>query len=253
MVDAGQGEWLEVDLGYPRLVTAVATQGRQANGQGVEYTPAYTLSYWRPGMATFVSYTAHPSLGNKTLLVGNSDTYTEVKNVLERPLLASRVRLEPFSAHPRVVCVRLEFYGCNYTDGLVSYTVGGSKSSAGAGVGEVTGVGEGLLYDGRVGGDEAEEFGGAVRDDLVPPAAPTHDPPRDHRGDDTRVEGLEPVPETPLSLVFNFDAMRRFRAMHVFLTASHRDQKPAISATVKFGANSSFFDDVAVTSTWSES
>ncbi|XP_042863294.1 discoidin domain-containing receptor 2-like [Penaeus japonicus] len=254
MVDAGQGEWLEVDLGSPRLVTAVATQGRQANGQGVEYTPAYTLSYWRPGMASFVSYTAHPSLGNKTLLVGNSDTYTEVKNVLERPLFASRVRLEPFSAHPRVVCVRLELYGCNYTDGMVSYIVGGSKSSPGAGVGEIMGVGEGLLYDGRVGGDEMDEFGGAIGDDLFPPA--TLHEPHDHRGDDdgdAQVEGLEPAPDTPLSLVFNFDVMRRFKTMYVYLTTSHQEQQPAIKAAVKFGANSSFFDDVAVTSTWSES
>nr|XP_053641749.1 uncharacterized protein LOC128695265 [Cherax quadricarinatus] len=64
-VDTRQEEWLEVDLGAPRLVTAVATQGRHANGQGVEYTPAYTLSYWRPGMATFAYYSVHPNLANK--------------------------------------------------------------------------------------------------------------------------------------------------------------------------------------------
>ncbi|ROT76833.1 hypothetical protein C7M84_004576 [Penaeus vannamei] len=65
--------------------------------------------------------------------------------------------------------------------------------------------------------------------------------------------GLEPAPDTPLSLVFNFDVMRRFKSMFVYLTTSHRDSEPAITATVKFGANSSFFDDVAVTSAWSES
>lgn len=65
MVDSGQKEWLEVDLGALRLVTAVATQGRHANGQGQEYTPAYTLSYWRPGMVGFTFYSAHPSKANK--------------------------------------------------------------------------------------------------------------------------------------------------------------------------------------------
>lgn len=65
MVDASQREWLEVDFGGLRLVTAVATQGRHANGQGQEYTPAYTLSYWRPGMVDFTFYSAHPSKANK--------------------------------------------------------------------------------------------------------------------------------------------------------------------------------------------
>ncbi|XP_042214831.1 uncharacterized protein LOC121861250 [Homarus americanus] len=64
-VDARQKEWLEVDLGASRLVTAVATQGRHANGQGMEYTPAYTLTYWRPGMTSFTYYSANPSNGNK--------------------------------------------------------------------------------------------------------------------------------------------------------------------------------------------
>lgn len=64
MVDSRQKEWLEVDLGALRLVTAVATQGRHANGQGQEYTPAYTLSYWRPGMGGFTFYSAHPNKSN---------------------------------------------------------------------------------------------------------------------------------------------------------------------------------------------
>ena len=56
---------MEVDLGALRLVTAVATQGRHANGQGQEYTPAYTLSFWRPGMQDFIYYSAHPNKANK--------------------------------------------------------------------------------------------------------------------------------------------------------------------------------------------
>ena len=58
-----------MDLGALRLVTAVATQGRHAKGQGQEYTPAYTLSYWRPGMPDFAFYSAHPSKANKVRTV----------------------------------------------------------------------------------------------------------------------------------------------------------------------------------------
>lgn len=51
---------------------------------------------------------------------------------------------------------------CLLSDGLVSYSVGGEPyrrlvgvdENVGAGVGETVGVGEGLLFDGRVGGAE---------------------------------------------------------------------------------------------------
>ncbi|KAG7172940.1 putative centlein-like [Homarus americanus] len=39
-------------------------------------------------------------------------------------------------------------------DGLLSYSVGRSKTYVGAGVGDPVSVGEGMLYDGRVGGQE---------------------------------------------------------------------------------------------------
>lgn len=236
-VDARQEEWLEVDLGKPRLVTGVATQGRHANGQGVEYTPAYTLSYWRPGMTSFTYYTAHPSLANKTLLVGNSDTYTEVKNRLARPLLASKMRLHPFSAHPRVVCLRLELYGCNYTDGLLSYSVGGGpyRTYVGAGVGDSVSVGEGLLFDGRVGAQEEVVVTHPDTQELL------------------QVEGLEPAPDTPVVMIFNFDVMRRFRALYFYLSTSQPGTQPKITASVMFGSNSSVWDDLSVTTTWTAS
>uniref|UniRef100_A0A0N7ZAP1 Protein kinase domain-containing protein n=1 Tax=Scylla olivacea TaxID=85551 RepID=A0A0N7ZAP1_SCYOL len=235
MVDSCQKEWLEVDLGALRLVTAVATQGRHANGQGQEYTPAYTLSYWRPGMADFTFYSAHPSKANKTLLVGNSDTYTEVKNSLARPLLASKVRLQPYSHHRRVVCLRLELFGCNYTDGLVSYSVGGGpmRSLVGAGVGDSVSVGEGMLFDGLVG--LKGEMGEGPHQPIV------------------EVEGLEPAPDVPTMMTFNFDMMRKFRSLHLYLLSSQLTGKPKMKAKISFGTNSSLYDDTPLTTTWGAS
>ncbi|KAK4296079.1 hypothetical protein Pmani_031403 [Petrolisthes manimaculis] len=122
----------------------------------------------------------------------------------------------------------MELYGCNYTDGLVSYSVGGEPykrlvgvdENVGAGVGETVGVGEGLLFDGRVGGAE--------------------DPPTPllHQG----VEGLEPAPDTPVVMIFNFDVMRRFKALYLYLITSQPGPKPRIEACVKFGSNTSTFD-----------
>ena len=59
--ELGNNEWIQVDLGKMHVVTGVKTQGRFGNGRGAEYTEAYKLHYWRPGMTDFIKY----SLGTK--------------------------------------------------------------------------------------------------------------------------------------------------------------------------------------------
>lgn len=38
------------------MITGAGTQGRFGNGQGVEYTEAYILEYWRPHMSKWIRY-----------------------------------------------------------------------------------------------------------------------------------------------------------------------------------------------------
>lgn len=47
---------MEIDLHTVHLITATATQGRFGNGQGVEYSEAYLLEYWRPRLGKWVRY-----------------------------------------------------------------------------------------------------------------------------------------------------------------------------------------------------
>ena len=67
-------QWLGVNMSSTQVVTKVLTQGRYAGGQvrctpflcavlrkysvlqGQEYTMAYRIMYWRPGMAAFKEY-----------------------------------------------------------------------------------------------------------------------------------------------------------------------------------------------------
>ncbi len=49
---------LTVDLGAVHVVAAVGTQGRFGNGKGQEYTEAYMLEYWRPGLDSFTLYSS---------------------------------------------------------------------------------------------------------------------------------------------------------------------------------------------------
>ncbi len=102
------------------VVTAVLTQGRFGNGRGAEYTEAYKLDYWRPGMTDFIQY--HDSIG-RTIMPGNDNTYSVANNTLDPPIFAQKIRLLPFSEHPRTPCIRLEYVGCPFQEGVVSYSI----------------------------------------------------------------------------------------------------------------------------------
>lgn len=49
-------EYLEIDLDEDHLVTWTETQGRWGNGQGQEYTEAFTVEYWRKSIGRWVEY-----------------------------------------------------------------------------------------------------------------------------------------------------------------------------------------------------
>jgi len=49
-------EYLEIDLDEDHLVTWTETQGRWGNGQGQEFTEAFTIDYWRQSINRWVEY-----------------------------------------------------------------------------------------------------------------------------------------------------------------------------------------------------
>ncbi|XP_047115564.1 uncharacterized protein LOC124795537 [Schistocerca piceifrons] len=112
-------EFLEVDLGRPHLITATETQGRFGNGQGQEYAESFHLLYWRDALQRWAVY--KDAQGRK-VLAGNRNTYLAVRQQLELPFVASRVRFMPYSQHTRTVCMRVELYGCPWTQSVLSYS-----------------------------------------------------------------------------------------------------------------------------------
>merc|ERR1711971_218910 len=102
-------EFLEIDLEFNHVITAVVTQGRFANGRGAEFAEFYIIQYWKEGMEAFQDYVT--SEGEK-ILEGNKNTFSESKIVLDTPIVASKMRIIPYSHHPRTVCMRVEFLGC---------------------------------------------------------------------------------------------------------------------------------------------
>lgn len=108
MVSRALKEYLQVDLLQPHVITAVRTQGRFGRGQGQEFTEAYVIEYWRPGM----KWTRWKSAQGKEVLPGNVNTYSEVENVLQPVILATKVRIYPYNQYERTVCLRVEVVGC---------------------------------------------------------------------------------------------------------------------------------------------
>merc|ERR1711971_658897 len=102
-------EFLEIDLEYNHVITAVVTQGRFANGRGAEFAEFYIIQYWREGMEAFQDYVDDD--GEK-ILEGNKNTFSESKIFLDSTIVASKIRIIPYSQHPRTVCMRVELLGC---------------------------------------------------------------------------------------------------------------------------------------------
>ncbi|XP_049531492.1 discoidin domain-containing receptor tyrosine kinase B isoform X1 [Anopheles darlingi] len=120
MVSRGLKEYLQIDLLKMHVVTAIKTQGRFGKGQGREYTEAYALEYWRPG---FTKWKRWKNTRDNEILTGNINTYSEVEQVLQPIIFATKIRIYPYSLYDRTVCLRAEIIGCEWEEGLISYSI----------------------------------------------------------------------------------------------------------------------------------
>lgn len=188
------------------MITGAGTQGRFGNGQGVEYAEAYMLEYWRPRLSKWIRYRNH--LGEE-VIKGNMNTYLESKSQLDPPIMASKVRFMPYSYHRRTVCMRVELYGCRWTDGIVSYSMPqGDKRGAswefydtaydGHWDGERLLYGLGQLTDGRVAPDD---FKVAFHETNLQGWVGWKNDTRENK---------------PIEITFEFDKVREFSAVHIF-------------------------------------
>ncbi|XP_032239536.2 discoidin domain-containing receptor 2 [Nematostella vectensis] len=214
-IPKGNKEFLEVDLGRDMRVSAVATQGvwvRNASSGRFEYhyMSKFFLSYkrsydeswrWRLYMENEVSVTLF-SPGN----------HTDVeRHDLLSPHIARYVRFVAHEGHGSMWCLKVELYGCPWTDqdGLVSYRVSqGNGRSDGTGLGDLRDVG----YDGRrlaYGTKRGVLSGGLGQlvDGVLGKNVPWND-----TGNPEWIYWVgwrDPVTESP-SVTFQFSTMRKF-------------------------------------------
>ncbi|XP_050548705.1 discoidin domain-containing receptor 2-like isoform X2 [Daktulosphaira vitifoliae] len=113
------------------------------------------IDYWRPGFSKWVRW---KSRDGKQILQANSDTNTIVERQIIPAIIASKIRLVPYSDHPRMMCLRAEIIGCYHYEGIINYSViQGDIKDFGYDGREENGVligGIGQLCDGRHGVDQ---------------------------------------------------------------------------------------------------
>ncbi|XP_046467696.1 discoidin domain-containing receptor 2 isoform X1 [Neodiprion pinetum] len=208
MVTKEGKEYLEINLHTTRVLTSARTQGRFGNGHGVEYTEEYFVEYWRNG---FTKWTRWRNRRGMDLLVGNNNPYTEKEQTFDPPIVATRIRFIPYTSHMRIVCMRVELYGCPWTEGLVSYSMPqgiqrgsevdlSDRTYDGREEGGHLSRGLGQLVDGRKGADNfrLDVSGNGKGYEWV-----------GWRNDTPNMIGH------PVEITFEFDYARNFTAMHL--------------------------------------
>ncbi|KYN01807.1 Discoidin domain-containing receptor 2 [Cyphomyrmex costatus] len=201
-IEKGVREWLQVDLQSTHVVTGVQTQGRYDHGRGQEYVEDYTVEYRRPG---FTRWRRYKRWDNNEVLAGNSDTSTIVSHNLIPPIFASQIRILPHSEHRRTVCLRIELKGCRDTSDVMSYTIPDASlpefsdiSYDGKRQDNLLTDGLGCLIDGEVGADN-------YRLDMG-----------NGKGTGWVAWLRDTFQEKFVELVFEFEAMMIFEAVHIY-------------------------------------
>uniref|UniRef100_A0A8C2Z955 receptor protein-tyrosine kinase n=1 Tax=Cyclopterus lumpus TaxID=8103 RepID=A0A8C2Z955_CYCLU len=115
----GLKEYLQVDLRSLHFITLVGTQGRHADGMGNEFAQRYRIKYSRDGS----NWVGWQDRKGRQVIEGNKNAYDVVLKDLEPPIIARFVRFMPVTDHSMIVCMRVELYGCEWLDGLISYSI----------------------------------------------------------------------------------------------------------------------------------
>ncbi|XP_011346909.1 discoidin domain-containing receptor 2 isoform X2 [Ooceraea biroi] len=236
-------EWLEIDLHTIHLITAIATQGRFGNGMGVEFAEAYMLDYWRPRLGKWVRYR---DIKGKEVIQGNTNTYLESKHELERPVWASKIRFLPYSHHRRTVCMRVELYGCYWSDGVVSYSMPqGDKRGNGWEFFDAT-------YDGHWDGELRRGLGQLTDGKTGPDNFKMG-----YYNDNDRAQGWvgwrNDSRGQPVEIKFEFDKVREFSAVHIYCNNQFtRDVQVFSQVDILFSIGGKYYTGEPITYTYME-
>ncbi|CAD1475147.1 unnamed protein product, partial [Heterotrigona itama] len=193
---------VDTQLGYPS--SSLVIPNVVECGMKLVLSPPHRLMRWNA-----MSALRRDIYGQTAMVIqGNTNTYLESKHELEPPLWASKIRFLPYSHHTRTVCMRVELYGCYWSDGVVSYSMPqGDKRGNGWEFFDAT-------YDGHWDGELRRGLGqltdGRTGPDNFKLGYYDNDRTQGWVGwrNDTRGQ--------PVEIKFEFDKVREFSAIHIY-------------------------------------
>ncbi|XP_039666260.1 discoidin domain-containing receptor 2 isoform X2 [Perca fluviatilis] len=200
-------EFLQIDLRSLHFITLVGTQGRHAGGIGNEFAQMYKIKYSRDG-SRWISWRNRQG---KQVIEGNRNAYVIVLKDLEPPIIARFVRFMPVTDHSMNVCMRVELYGCEWLDGLVSYNAAAGEQMS---LPAYSAYLNDSVYDGAVTHSMTEGLGQLTdgvcgRDDFTQ----SHDTHNVWPGYD--YVGWTNESFSNVEIMFEFDRIRNFTTMKV--------------------------------------
>uniref|UniRef100_A0A8C2J0V7 Contactin associated protein 2 n=1 Tax=Cyprinus carpio TaxID=7962 RepID=A0A8C2J0V7_CYPCA len=114
-LDSDHYQWLQVDLGSRKQVTAIATQGRYSSS---DWTTRYRLLYSDTGR----NWKPYHQDGNIWAFAGNSNTESVVRHDLQNPTVARYLRIIPLDwSEEGRIGLRFEIFGCPYWADVINF------------------------------------------------------------------------------------------------------------------------------------
>uniref|UniRef100_A0A672H7K4 Contactin associated protein 2 n=1 Tax=Salarias fasciatus TaxID=181472 RepID=A0A672H7K4_SALFA len=114
-LDSDHYQWLQVDLGSRKQVSAIATQGRYSSS---DWTTQYRLLYSDTGR----NWKPYHQDGNIWAFSGNSNSESSVRHELQQGIVARFLRLVPLDwSEEGRIGLRIEVYGCAYWADVINF------------------------------------------------------------------------------------------------------------------------------------
>ncbi|KAM3605223.1 uncharacterized protein V6R79_022465 [Siganus canaliculatus] len=126
-------EWIQVDLGFLRFVTAIGVQGAISKETKKHY---YVRSYKVDVSSNGEDWVTVKENSKQKIFQGNHNPTDEIRSYLPKPTLVRYIRIRPL-VWEQGICMRFEIYGCRTSDypcsgmlGMVSGQISDAQISA---------------------------------------------------------------------------------------------------------------------------
>uniref|UniRef100_A0A3Q3NKW7 Contactin associated protein 2a n=1 Tax=Mastacembelus armatus TaxID=205130 RepID=A0A3Q3NKW7_9TELE len=114
-LDSDHYQWLQVDLGSRKQVSAIATQGRYSSSDWMTW---YRLLYSDTGR----NWKPYHQDGNIWAFSGNSNSESVVRHELQQGIVARFLRFVPLDwSEEGRIGLRIEVYGCSYWADVINF------------------------------------------------------------------------------------------------------------------------------------